>query len=287
MFDAPNDWALIIHGGAKEIHPDELDQHRAGLREAIAPGAAILAAGGTALDAVETVVRVLEDNPLFNAGTGSAKNEDGDIEMDASLMDGATLDIGAVAGLRDVDHPISVCRKLLRERPILLVGEGAQRFAREQGFVQRHNTNPPPQKTQSADTVGCVARDVHGNLAVGTSTGGLDGQKVGRVGDVPLPGCGFYADNQKGAASLSGEGESIARVMIAAEFLRCLEHLAPQAATEAALRTIARVSGEAGIIALTPSGCICWTHNSPHFAVACASATVPQAQIYLNKDERR
>jgi L-asparaginase / beta-aspartyl-peptidase len=287
VFDAANDWALIIHGGAKAIHPDEMDRHRDGLREAIAPGMAVISSGGAALDAVGAVVRALEDNPIFNAGTGSAKNEDGGIEMDASLMDGATLDIGAVAGLRDVDHPISVCRALLRERPIFLVGDGAQRFARERGFVRRGETESASRKTRSADTVGCVARDVWANLAVGTSTGGLDGQKVGRVGDVPLPGCGFYADNRKGAASLSGDGESIARMMIAAEFLHRLEHLPPQAAAEAALQTMARVPGEAGIIAITPSGRICWTHTSPHFAVGCASATAPQPHIYLNKDERR
>jgi beta-aspartyl-peptidase (threonine type) len=279
-------WAIIAHGGAKEIHSDEAEAHRVGMRTALAVGQNILAKGGTALEAVELVVRALEANPVFNAGLGSARNGAGEIQMDASIMDGATLDIGAVAGIQDFEHPVSIARALLRESPILLVGEKAADFARKAGFGSVIDEGTAQlRKSGCCDTVGCVARDRQGNLAVATSTGGLEGSMPGRVGDVPLPGCGFYAANGIAGVSLSGHGEMIARVLAASGFLHQLPAVGPQVAADAALELVRRLGGEAGLIAITADGSICWTHNSPEFAVALAEASKPDIQVYLSKSE--
>lgn len=277
-------WALIAHGGAKDIAPREEQDNRRGMEEAVRLGRDILQGGGAALDAVECVVKALEKNPTYNAGLfGSVLNEDGEIEMDASIMDGTTLDIGAVAGLQDVENPVAVARLLLTQKPILLIGEGANKFARKAGFLTP--IEPPPlKKAAGCDTVGCVARDRSGALAVATSTGGLEGTMAGRVGDVPLPGCGFYADNRRGAVSASGEGEAIARVLLASEFLHQLEHNAIEDAARQALKRLERIGGEAGLIAIGPEGEIGWAHNSQHFAVGLAHEN-GAIRVYLQKSE--
>ena len=278
-------WVLIAHGGAKDIAPADEAENRAGMLQAIEAGAQLLADGGTALDAVEAVVKLLELNPAFNAGLyGGVKNEDGEIELDASIMDGSTLDIGAVAGLQNIEHPVSVARALLRDKTIFLAGAGAQKFAVAHGFVEKPSNNSDSRAASGCDTVGCVALDQSGALAVATSTGGLTGKRAGRVGDVPLPGCGFYADNQRGAVSTSGTGEAIARVMLASEFLHRLPGNAPDTAAAEALELLKRVDGEAGIISITPDGVIGWSHNSAHFAVGMAAAD-NKPQIYLKKSE--
>jgi len=256
------------------------------MADALATGTRVLIEGGSALDAVEAVVRTLEDNPHFNAGTGSVRNEAGGLQMDASIMDGRTLDIGAIIGLKETANPVSVARALLRQKPILLAGEGAEFFARQH---QRRLIAAPHAGTTATggcDTVGCVARDIGGDLAVATSTGGLSAAKIGRVGDVASPGCGFYADNQRGAVSLSGEGEQIARVMLAAEFIHCLGDLDPEDAARVAIGRIQRVKGEAGLIAIAPDGRVCWNHNSEHFAVAIADASRPSGSVHLRKSEQ-
>jgi hypothetical protein len=148
-------------------------------------------------------VRELEDDPTFNAGSGSVPTSSGQIEMDAAIMDGRSLEIGAVAAVRGISNPVAVARLLLKEKTVLLVGEGAQTFAAEQGIASSSPASCSTAEPQ-CDTVGCVARDVHGNIAVATSTGGLTGQRPGRVGDAPIPGCGFYADNQVGGVAISG-----------------------------------------------------------------------------------
>jgi beta-aspartyl-peptidase (threonine type) len=280
-------WSLILHGGAKTIAPGEEEANRAGLLQALDAGAAVLEAGGAALDAVEAAIRVLEDLPVFNAGHGSVRNTDGEVEMDAAIMDGATLALGGVAALRGVRNPIEVARLMLQEKPTLLVGEGARRFA------EAHSAAlcPPTELIAAApgvgdghDTVGCVAFDARGHLAAGTSTGGLEGQHPGRVGDSPLPGCGLYADDHLGATCFSGEGESISRVLLAGRVMVALGHLEPQAAMEEALRAIDRVGGEAGGIVIDPSGRLGWAHNSSHFAVGVATAgQVPRA--FLSRAE--
>jgi beta-aspartyl-peptidase (threonine type) len=284
MSDASG-WSLILHGGAKEISPEEQDAHREGLAQALDAGIQILSRGGSALDAVEAAVRVLEDVPVFNAGIGAVKNRRGEIELDGAIMDGATLDIGAVAVLKGFRHPVSVARAMLREKQVLLAGAGAVEFARTVDAERFGSQTAERSKTNASDTVGCLARDVKGNLAVASSSGGLEGSEPGRVGDVCMPGCGFYADNQRGAVAMSGEGESAARMMSAGEALRMMRGRPVQVAAECALKEIDRVGGEMGIIAMTTAGEIGWAHTSPHFAVACATRAEPKGRIFLSRDE--
>jgi beta-aspartyl-peptidase (threonine type) len=285
MGNANTAWALIAHGGAKNRIRDEEESNRAGLVQALEIGRNILSEGGSALDTVEMVVKSLELNPAYNAGLfGSVLNEEGEMELDASIMDGKTLQIGAVAGVQNIEHPVSVARQLLSEKAIFLVGKGAEKYAKSHGFTA--SEDPIPAKNSSGcDTVGCVALDTHGSMAVATSTGGLSGAKVGRVGDVPLPGCGFYADNTRGGISLSGEGETIARVMLASEFLHMLKDMNPDQAASNALKLLERVDGEAGLIAITPQGEICWDHNSPYFVVGYMRAGDKNPAVFLKKSE--
>lgn len=280
----PMHWALIAHGGAKSIEPQEEQGNRAGLQDAVAHGSRILAEGGTALEDVEEVVKKLENDPAYNAGLyGAVLNEAGKIELTASIMDGATLDIGAVAGLKNIEHPVSVARALLRDRAIFLIGEGAMQFAESRGFEQVVPSGATAKNSKGCDTVGCVARDKKGNMAAATSTAGLKGTRVGRVGDVPLPGCGFYADNARGAFSCSGEGEMIARVLLAAECMHYLERMSGNEAAEHAIRLLDKVKGEAGIIGITAEGHLTWAHNSPGFAVGMAWQESPEPKVYLKK----
>ena len=282
-------WSIIVHGGAKTIPPEEEEANRSGCRAALEAGARILRAGGSSIDAVEAAVKVLEDDPTFNAGRGSAQNAEGEIEMCASLMEGEKLNVGAVTVLRGVRNPVRVAKAMLFDEPILLAGEGARRYAADKSLElceTRDLITPSQKKREGAhDTVGCVALDEKGNLAVAVSTGGLDGSPPGRVGDSPQPGCGYYADNAVGAVCFSGDGEQIARAMLAARVMHGFDAVDPQRTIEASLRSLGRVGGEAGAIALTPEGVIGWAHNSSHFAVAYASSTLPEPEIYLSKEE--
>ena len=281
-------WAIIVHGGAKDIPPDRWQIHRDGCLLALAAGQAILEAGGSALDAVEASVRALEDDPTFNAGYGSVLNAKGEVECDAAIMDGRTLAVGGVAAVRTLRHPISVAAAMLPEKPVLLVGEGAECFGREisaeicdpRDLVIDHAEAGDP----GCDTVGCVALDIHGDVAAGASTGGLKGARAGRVGDSPLPGCGLYADNTVGGVSLSGEGESLIRVTLASRLMRALESLPPGEAIETALTDLARVGGEAGLIVIDADGRVDWSHNSAQFAVAHASTDSP-AEAFVSRAE--
>jgi L-asparaginase / beta-aspartyl-peptidase len=287
-------WALVVHGGAKEIAPEQEEANRRGCLAALAAGQALLEQGGSAVDAVEAAIRVLEDDPTFNAGFGSDRNADGAVEMDAALMDGATLDIGAVAAIQGVRHPISVAKRMLSEPPTLLVGPGARRFAAEHGAqlcdpeeMIAGQPDAPEPKHHWHDTVGCVALDQSGRIAAGTSTGGLDGTLPGRVGDSPLPGCGFYAGNAIGGVAFSGDGESIARTLLAARVMQALERDgSPHAAVEAALGILARVGGEAGGIALDRHGRVGWAHNSSHFAVAWITSGMAAPCARLRQNEK-
>jgi beta-aspartyl-peptidase (threonine type) len=278
-------WALVLHGGAKEIAPEKARANRAGCVEALAAGAAVLRSGGSAVDAVEATIRVLEDDPTFNAGRGSVRNADGEVEMDAAIMDGDTLELGGVAALRDMRHPVSVARLMLREAPTLLVAEGARRFAEAHGAEACAPAELLVAEDAGHDTVGCVALDMRGNLAAGTSTGGLEGCPAGRVGDSPLPGCGLYADNSLGAVAFSGDGESISRGMLAARVMQSLESQPPEAAIEQAIARLARIGGEAGGIVLDRAGRIGWAHNSPHFAVGIVTSEDETLHAYLHKSE--
>ena len=288
-------WALIVHGGAKEMEPGEEDDNRSGVIEAARAGIAVLEKGGGAVDAVEASIRVLEDLPVFNAGRGSALNEAGDIEMCSGLMDGRDLSVGAVGAIRNVRNPVSVARRLLPEKEILLVGEGAVMFAEKAGAEMVPTEALMTDTRQEAleqlhDTVGAVAMDKGGNLAAGTSTGGLTGAKVGRIGDSPMPGTGLYADNHVGAVSFSGDGESIARLALAAQVMASIGRDGPEVAVRKAVEQLPGVggaSGDGGGSAIAKDGRIGWAHNSPAFAVAYASADAPEPRAFLKKDEER
>jgi beta-aspartyl-peptidase (threonine type) len=189
-----------------------------------------------------------------------------------------------VAAVKTLRHPISVAAAMLTEKPVLLAGDGAECFAREHDceFCEPKDLVVDRPGDPGCDTVGCVARDRHGNVAAGTSTGGLTGCHPGRVGDSPLPGCGLYADNAVGGVSLSGEGESLIRTTLAAHLMHSLQALPPGPAIEAALTRLGRVGGEAGLIIIDAAGRIDWGHNSAQFAVAHASAGHP-AQAFVNR----
>jgi len=269
-------WAIIVHGGARTIAPHRHDANRDGCLAAVRIGAATLRNGGSALDAAEHAVRQLEDDTTFNAGSGSVPTAAGTIEMDAAIMDGSTLDIGAVASLSGVRHPVGVARLLLREAPVLLAGAGAEAFARAHG-IDLYDVAAAIEPEAQHDTVGCVALDREGRIAVATSTGGLPGQVPGRVGDAPIPGCGFYADDQAGGVAISGDGESILRMLLAMRVIDELRSASARAAVAKALRSLQRVGGEAGIIAIDREGGFGMTHNSDHFAVALAASWLPDA----------
>ena len=288
-------WALIVHGGAKPWEEEEEQANRDGIREAVAAGAAVLERGGSAVDAVETSIRVLEDLPVFNAGRGSSANEAGGIEMCAGLMDGKDLSAGAVGAIRQVRNPISVARHLMAEKEVILVGEGALLFAKAKGAPLATDEELKAEKAKQAlaeglhDTVGAVAMDSGGNLAAGTSTGGLDGQKVGRIGDSPLPGGGLYADNHIAAISFSGDGETIARLALASRVMASVED--GEALEPAIAKCLDKLPGtggagaDGGAIGIDKHGKLAWAHNSPMFAVAYRTSDMAEPKAYLKKEE--
>jgi beta-aspartyl-peptidase (threonine type) len=290
-------WALIVHGGAKPWDDSEAQANREGVSRAAEAGARVLSGGGSALDAVETAIRTLEDLPVFNAGKGSAPNEEGGIEMCAGIMDGRDLSAGAVGAIKAVRNPIGVARRLITEKEVILVGEGALKFARQEGFpLSTDEELKAEEEKQLAteglhDTVGAVALDLGGNLAAGTSTGGLSGQKVGRIGDSPLPGGGLYADNHVGAVSFSGDGETIARLTLASRVMASLED--GEGMEHAIAKSVAKLPGTGGAgadgggIGIRKDGEIGWAHNSPMFVVGLVASGMPAPKVYLKKDEEQ
>lgn len=266
---------IVVHGGAGRIHESRHDACRAGCVRAAVAGWDILAAGGRALDAVEAAVRVLEDDPEFNAGTGAVLRADGRVQLDAAVMDGPELAFGAVAAIERIRNPVTLARRVLEDgRHALLAGEDAQAFAREQGFalcdpqaliVERERAH----WERRHGTVGCVARDRAGRIAAATSTGGQSGALPGRVGDSPLPGCGTYADGIAGV-SCTGPGEAIMRVVLARFAAERMAAGAPAAAAgRAALAHLrARTGADAGLIAIDRDGRIGHAHTTPHMPVA-------------------
>jgi len=268
-------WAIVVHGGARAIEDDRAAEYRSGCEAAVAAGIAVLAVGGPAHEAAVTAVRVLESDPTFNAGVGAARNAEGRVQCDAAVMDGATLDIGAVAGVEAVRHPIDVADALLRAEQTLLIAAGAERFAAERGLDGPPLSGRRRAEGESHDTVGCAALDASGHLAAAVSTGGLDGMPPGRVGDSPLAGAGFLADDEVGAVVLSGIGERIVRATLAAWTSERLRDGDPASAVGLALDRLQRVGGEAGLIVIDPSGRLGWGHSSRDFAVAWATDRRP------------
>lgn len=270
-------WAIAVHGGAGNWDQAHHERARAGVSAAVRRGGTLLAQGGSALDAVTAAVAVLEDDPLFNAGTGSVLNRDGEVEMDAAVMSGHDLGFGAVAAIRRVRNPVLVARLVMeRSGHALLVGEGAVRFAREHGFG---DYDPVTAEALSAfqraradlalGTVGAVALDGTGRLAAATSTGGTLLKLPGRVGDTPLPGAGTYA-TRDAAVSATGKGELVMRVLAAKSI--CDVAAAGVTVEDAVNRTMSdmrnTVGADAGFIAIGRDGSIGIEHGTPHMAAA-------------------
>jgi L-asparaginase / beta-aspartyl-peptidase len=227
--------ALIVHGGAWDIPDEAVEACKSGCHRSLAAGWSLLTRGGSALDAIEAAIMVLEDDPVFDAGYGSHLNRDGHVECDAIVMDGRTLRSGAAATLQHVKNPIQLARKILEHCPhMMLVAEGAERFAKEQGIQLCKREELVSEAEQEAwmkckadkhaaehhrghgqGTVGAVAIDRNGNLFAATSTGGTCCKLPGRVGDSPLIGCGCYADSEAGGVSCTGYGEAIMKIVMA------------------------------------------------------------------------
>jgi L-asparaginase / beta-aspartyl-peptidase len=288
---------LMVHGGAWDIPEDQLEAHRRGVTRAVKAGYALLKDGGSSLDAVEAAVTLLEDDETFDAGRGSFLNRNGRVQLDALLMDGATLRAGAVACVERLRNPVQAARLVLERSPhVYLVGQGAEEFAREHGIELIENaelvlererlrltaaqaqeqagipdptftgTQPP---SDSHDTVGAVALDTSGNLAAATSTGGTVNKTPGRVGDSSLIGCGGYADNRSAAASLTGWGEPIMKLVLGKWAVDRVPQLGPeQTAQDAIAYLYARLHGHGGMILLGPDGRFGIAHNTPSMAWA-------------------
>jgi beta-aspartyl-peptidase (threonine type) len=284
--------AIAIHGGAFDIQPAQRERFREGCLAAARVGWQALEAGGTALDAVEAAVRDLEGSGIFGAGRGSALSEEGVIELDAGMMDGERLRVGSVASVRGVPHPITLARRVLEGPFAVFTGDGARRLAEQTGVEtcepedlvshaeraiwEERRRHPDPDWVNTMfgrDTVGAIALDSIGNLAAGTSTGGMPFKPPGRVGDSPFIGAGLYADNETGAASTTGHGERIIPVVLAKRAADLMgEGLDPQAAAERALATLARVKGRGGLITMDRTGRVGVTWNTPTMAFAIRSA---------------
>jgi L-asparaginase / beta-aspartyl-peptidase len=293
--------AIVVHSGAGTITPDRVEIAQSGCKEAALIGWRVLQDGGSALDAVEAAVRALENNPNFNAGTGACLTVDGRIELDAGIMEGERLRVGAVANVEFIKNPISLARKVMDSPHVLLVGSGAQKFAHEQGISQctlenllterqylswqedqsaeafsedepryhRREVNARPAREEKHGTVGAVAIDSSGSLAAATSTGGIPNKYPGRVGDSPLVGCGFYAD-ENAAISCTGHGEDFVRLLIAkrvADFVA--SGITARDAAAAAIAVLgARAEGTGGLIVVDRLGNVGFAWNTENLGYA-------------------
>ena len=302
-------WAIVMHGGAGVIErgsmtPEREKAYRAGLDEAIRAAAKVLDANGTAVDAVEAGLRLLEDNPLFNAGKGAVFTAAGRNELDSAIMDGQTMKAGAVAGVTRTKHPISLAKAVMQKSPdVMLIGEGADEFAASVGLEQvapayffteqrwrglvrelKKEGKPIPPRPAGAPpapagplaeletpdahkwgTTGMVVRDRAGNIAAGTTTGGLQAKMFGRVGDSPIIGAGTYASNQSCGVSATGTGEFFIRLTVARTICALVQYrgMRLQAAVNDVIGQVGAMQGDGGVIAITPDGQMAWGFNTP------------------------
>jgi L-asparaginase / beta-aspartyl-peptidase len=287
----PSDSVLVVHGGAWAIPDDMAEAHVQGVRNAVSAGWRVLERGGPALDAVEEAVVIMENDECFDAGRGSFLNHEGKVQLDAFIMDGATLRGGGVGCVERIANPIRAARKILSDSPhVYFVAEGAERFAAEHGIplccnedliiareverLREYQEHIAEHKadlfapTISHDTVGAVALDKQGNIAAATSTGGTLNKAPGRLGDSSLIGCGCYADNQSAAVSTTGWGEPIMKLVLAkwAADRVAAGNLPEWAAAEAMNYLKSRVNGHGGIILLDSHGRFGIAHNTPRMA---------------------
>ncbi len=285
---------VVAHGGAGRVPKERLDAHVAGVAAAAEAGLAVLQAGGSALDAAQRTVEVMEADPLYNAGTGGSLTEAGTLELDASLMEGASLRAGAICCLPPFLHPIRVARAVLDDgRHVMLAAEGAALFAEAAGF-ERSTTDA--MVTESArerlerwrggrvgegwagGTVGAVVSDGRGHVAAATSTGGTVGKRVGRVGDTPIIGAGTWADDVSGACSCTGIGEAILRVALARDACERLRQMDAGASADLAIRSFGeRVAGEGGLILVAPDGSVGIARNTETMSHAIARPSGTQS----------
>jgi len=305
-------WTLVLHGGAGIIEKGHLTAEqesgaKAGLEAALDAGSQVLSAGGSAVDAVQAAVQVLEDDPHFNSGRGAVFTWEGGHTLDAAIMDGRDRSAGAVAGSTTTRHPVGLARKVMEASPhVLLSGEGADQFAREQELEQVDNSwfNTPERRSQldamKADnatgwfdvdlkygTVGAVAMDTDGHVAAATSTGGLTGKRWGRIGDSPLIGAGTYADDRAGAISATGSGEYFIREGVAHEIcarVRFRSESLKQAADTVMAET-KKLGGSGGVILAGPDGEIAWSFTTPGMYRAHASSNGDRLVAFYGDDQ--
>ena len=313
-------FGIVIHGGAgtilKENMSTKMEQaYREKLAEAVATGHAILKAGGTSQDAVEQTIHVMENSPLFNSGKGAVLTADESIALDASFMDGKTLDAGAIAGAKHIKNPISAAIKVMNNSPhVMLAGAGADQFAVEQGLdtvpesyfiterrldalkrVQEKEANQNLSfnaveeqyfKNQRIGTVGCVALDLQGNLAAGTSTGGMTNKKWDRIGDAPIIGAGTYANNASCGVSATGWGEFFIRSVVAHDIAALVEYknLSIQEASKIVLQKVEDLGGDGGVVVLDSRGNVAMEFNTPGMYRAHMNASGElNVKIYKNE----
>jgi beta-aspartyl-peptidase (threonine type) len=324
-------WAVVLHGGAGVIErssmsPEAEKQYRSGLDQAITAAGGVLDKGGSAMDAVEAAIEVMEDNPLFNAGRGAVFAADGTNQMDAAIMDGATMRAGAVADVQYTQHPIALARAVMEKTQfVMLSGTGADEFSLNAGLQQERRSYfftenrwdalvrelrkenlpipprpvgvPPPSTDHGAvaplfetpgsreyGTVGVVALDQHGNVAAGTSTGGLTAKRWDRIGDSPIIGAGTYASNDSCAISGTGIGEYFIRYTVARTICALVQyrHMRLQEAVDDVIqKQLAPIHGDGGVIAITPDGQTAWSFNTPGmFRAKLHEGGKPEIAIY-------
>lgn len=278
---AGSQWAIVVHGGAgtitrERMTPEIEAEYRAMMKAVIDTGAAILASGGSALDAVERTIRLMEDSPLFNAGRGAVFTHEGRNELDASIMDGSDLAAGAVAGVTDIRNPITAARTVMEKSPhVMLTGKGASDFAAEKGLEivdpsyfrveSRFNELQRALKDDKHGTVGCVVLDMNGDLAAGTSTGGMTNKRYNRVGDAPVIGAGTYANNATCAVSATGHGEFFIRYTVAHDISALMEYRGltlEEAADIVIHEKLIRVGGTGGVVAVDRKGNVSMPFNT-------------------------
>ena len=281
------EYVLVIHGGAGNIKKENMTREKEAryikkLSEVLEKGAKILKNGGSALDAVEASIRIMENSPLFNSGKGAVFNADGKNELDASIMDGKTLNAGAVANVTIIKNPISAARKVMEESAhVLLIKEGAEEFAKQQGLeivepeyffdqnrwnslqkIKKSEAGEEPLPDEKHGTCGAVALDKFGNLAAGTSTGGMTNKKFGRVGDSPIIGAGTYANNKTCAVSATGHGEFFIRNVVAYDISALMEYKNMTLSNAANYVINEKLNASGGVIAVDNKGNIAMPFNT-------------------------
>lgn len=302
-------WALVIHGGAGVMSKEKMNEERQQeyilvLNNALEVGKEMLREGATSTDVVVEVIRVLEDSPLFNAGKGAVFTSEGKNELDASIMDGKTLNAGAIAGVTDIKNPITAAREvMLHSEHVFLSGKGASAFAKKQGLEmvsnkyfytpsryeslkQLQKQERERNKRDNMGTVGCVVMDTYGNLCAGTSTGGMTNKKFGRIGDAPVIGAGTYANNKTCAVSCTGHGEYYIRLGFARDISALMEYknLSVTEACREEIRKLTELGGDGGVIALDANGNISMEFNtSGMFRGYCKSDGKKEIAIFEDK----